>query len=43
MNSLSIVEEELRTIFRDLVKSQHGLLEREDRYRNIIGKFLGKE
>jgi PAS domain S-box-containing protein len=40
---LSLVEEELRTIFRDLVTSQHGLIDREERYRDIIGKFLGKD
>ena len=42
MNSLSMIEKELRTIFRDLTKSQHDLTDREDRYRIIVGKFLGK-
>jgi PAS domain S-box-containing protein len=40
---LSMVEEELRAIFRDLGTTQHDLSDREDRYRTIIGKFLGKD
>jgi len=33
---LTAIEEELRTNFEDLVKSQHALQESEERYRNVV-------